>query len=372
MHMQLISEPPEVAREAVPARPAPVELNAWYRGYETGMLFCRLTRALALEPGTKSEKERRCLEQTLARHVAQLSGCRDLTLVDLGTGDGQKMLMVIDALERAGVDSIRYLPVDTNPFISRYAILNILGGGKVAWSTEDAERLFGLGAQEDRGTPADGSAVSLESLVHLSRFWSASPDVLVRNVLTVPMAGADVDFFLNFADVVCLAKRLTSGMRAFCLLGNTFGNYPAAERDAFLRAVHAGMEPGDVFLLGVAVRPGAGATHAEEVRMLEQEYLAGEAFMRPGADHPASTFRSRFDPASHCMIHTFERPDTTVQHMGYSALFDPDTLTDDLTATGFEVLAQELYPPLEARAPGCLTLIARKPVHAAGSIERRR
>lgn len=370
MHTQPISNLLE--HEDMPARPATVELNAWYQGYETGMAFCRLTRALSLEPGTKSEKEQRCLEQILGRHVAQLSGCRHLTLVDLGTGDGQKMLMVIDALVRSGVDSIRYLPVDTNPYISRYAILNILGGGKVAWSTEDAERLFGPLAEEDRSTIADENAVSLESLVYLSRFWPASADVLVRNALTVPLAGAEVDFFQNFSNVVRLAKRLKPGMRAFCLLGNTFGNYPAPERDAFLGAVHAGMEPGDVFLLGVAVRPGAGPAYADEVRMLEKEYLAGEAFMRPGADDPASTFHSRFDPASHCMIHTFERPDTTVQHMGYSVLFDPEALTRDLTATGFEVLAQELYPPLEAKAPGCLTIIARKPVHTAGSIEHRR
>lgn len=369
MNTQLITEPR--ARENVKARPAAVELNAWYQGYETGMAFCRLTRALSLEPGSKSEKERRCLEQTLRRHAAQLAGGGDLTLVDLGTGDGQKMLMVIDALERSGAGAIRYLPVDTNPFISRYAILNILGGGKVAWSIEDAERLFGPLLEDDDGVTADEHAISLESLVYLSRFC-ASGDVRVGSVLTVPLAGADVDFFQNFSDVVCLAKRLKPGRRAFCLLGNTFGNYPAPERDAFLRAVHAGMEPGDVFLLGVAVRPGAGPSYAEQVTMLEQEYLAGEAFMRPGADHPASTFHSRFDPASHCMIHTFERPDATVQHMGYSALFDPDALTGDLTATGFEVLAQELYPPLEAKAPGCLTLIARKPVHTAGSIGQRR
>ena len=369
MNTQLISEYP--ARERMPARPSTVELNTWYQGYETGMAFCRLTRALSLEPGTKSEKEQRCLEQTLSRHVAHLSGCRDLTLVDLGTGDGQKMLMVIDALVGAGVSSIRYLPVDTNPYISRYAILNILGGGKLAWSAEDAERLFGPLLEDDGGVTADEHAISLESLVYLSRFC-ASGDVRVGSVLTVPLAGADVDFFQNFSDVVCLAKRLKPRLRAFCLLGNTFGNYPAPERDAFLGAVHAGMEPGDVFLLGVAVRPGAGPAYADEVRMLEHEYQAGEAFMRPGADDPASTFHSRFDPASHCMIHTFERPDATVQHMGYSVLFDPETLTRDLTATGFEVLAQELYPPVEAKAPGCLTLIARKPLTTAEAIEERR
>ena len=301
------------------SEPATIDQNAWYQGYETGMAFCRLTRALALEAGTKSEKEQRCLAQTLDRHVSQLCGDGSLTLIDLGTGDGQKMVLVIDALVRAGVESIRYVPVDSNPHISRYAILNILeAAGERGWRRGGAD-------------------------------------------LTIPKGGVEVDFFQDLSGVVGLAKRLEAGTRAFCLLGNTFGNYPALERDAFLSTLHAGMQPGDVFLLGVAARPEAGPDYAEQVRLLEQEYLPGEAFMRLGVDHPQSTFRSRYDAASQCMIHTFERPDMTVQHMGYSFLFDPEEMQCDLTMAGFEVLAEELYPPLEAKSPGCLTIIARKP-----------
>ena len=298
---------------------ATIDQNAWYQGYDTGMAFCRLTRALSLEPGTKSEKEQRCLAQTLDRHVSQLCGGGSLTLIDLGTGDGQKMVLVIDALLRAGVESIRYVPVDSNPHISRYAIGNILeAAGERGWGRGDAD-------------------------------------------LVIPQSGVEVDFFQNLPDVIGLANRFEPGTRAFCLLGNTFGNYPAPERDAFLSTLHAGMDSGDVFLLGVAARPEAGPDHAEQVRLLEREYLPGEAFMRLGADHPQSTFRSRYDAASQCVIHTFERPDTTVQHMGYSFLFDPEEMRCDLTMTGFEVLAEERYPPLEAKAPGCLTIIARKP-----------
>lgn len=301
------------------SEPATIDQNAWYQGYDTGMAFCRLTRALSLEPGTKSEKEQRCLAQTLDRHIAQLSGGGSVTLIDLGTGDGQKMVMVIDALLCDGAAAIRYVPVDSNPHISRYAIRSILE------------------AAGERGWERSGADVA------------------------IPQDGVDIDFFQNLSSVIGLAKRLGPGTRAFCLLGNTFGNYPAPERDAFLSTLHAGMEPGDLFLLGVAARPAGGPDYEEQVRLLEREYLPGEAFMRMGADHPQSTFRSRYDAASQCMIHTFERPDTTVQHMGYSFLFDPEELRCDLTMTGFEVVAEEQYPPLEANAPGCLTVIARKP-----------
>lgn len=301
------------------SEPTTIEQNAWYEGYAPGMAFCRLTRALSLQAGTKSEKEQRCLEQTLRHHVSQLSGRGDVALIDLGTGDGQKMVTVIDALVRTGVEAIHYMPVDANPHISCFAIRSILEAA--------GERQWGRAGSD----------------------------------LTIPQGGVEVDFFQDLSDVIRLSKRFEPATRVFCLLGNTFGNYPAPERDAFLSTLHAGMEPGDVFLLGVAARPEAGPSHADQVRLLEREYLPGEAFMRLGADHPQSTFRSRYDEASHCMMHMFERPDTTVQHMGYSFLFDPEEMRYDLTITGFDLLAAELYPPLEETAPRCLTIIARKP-----------
>ena len=37
--------------------------NAWYHGLEMGMAFCRVTEQLSSKPGTKVEKELRCLER---------------------------------------------------------------------------------------------------------------------------------------------------------------------------------------------------------------------------------------------------------------------------------------------------------------------
>ena len=59
-----------------------LEQPAWYEGYGPGMAFCRLTRALSLEAGTKSEKEQRCLEQALRHHASLLCGRGSVALVD--------------------------------------------------------------------------------------------------------------------------------------------------------------------------------------------------------------------------------------------------------------------------------------------------
>src|SRR5262245_56180033 len=103
----------------------PSSRGEWYPSYETGMAYCRVTRALAAETGTKPEKEQRCLARMLDHHLRDVCRGHAVKLVDLGTGDGEKMLVTIGALRAAGARSIRYVPVDTNPYISRYAILNI-------------------------------------------------------------------------------------------------------------------------------------------------------------------------------------------------------------------------------------------------------
>lgn len=337
----------------------PSSRGEWYPSYETGMAYCRVTKTLAAQRGTKPEKEQRCLARMLDLHLGNL--CRGLAvkLVDLGTGDGQKMLLAIDALRAAGAGAIRYVPVDTNPYISRYAILNILGAGKPAWSVEEAERMFGPINGE---TLAGRSTVlGLETLVQMTYAPVAGGDYRVDETVTVPVAGIEIDFFQRLPDVVRISKRLGRGLSVFCLLGNTFGNYPADQRDAFLATMFHEIDPGDLFLLGIGLRPTAGSSYAEQIRMLEHEYSPGEAFMRPVADHPQSIYRLRFDPASHSMIHGFERPDRSMQHMGYSHLFAPGETLEAIARKGFELVAHETYPEGPVDAPQYLTVLVRKP-----------
>jgi hypothetical protein len=337
----------------------PSSRGEWYPSYETAMAFCRVTKALAAEIGTKPEKEQRCLARLLERHLGDVCRGQAVKLVDLGTGDGQKMLLTIRALRAAGAGTIRCVPVDTNPYISRYAILNILGAGKPVWSVEEAERLFG---PINGDTLAGGSTtLGLETLAQMALAPATETEYRVEGTVTVPVSGVEIDFFQRLPDVVRISKRLGRGLSLFCLLGNTFGNYPAEQRESFLTTLFDEIDAGDLFVLGIGLRPNAGPSYAEQVRILEREYRPGEAFMRPGADHPESIYRLRFDPASHCMIHGFERPDRSIQHMGYSHLFAAGETIEAITHKGFEIVAHETYPEGPAAAPQYLTLLARKP-----------
>ena len=335
----------------------PSSRGEWYTSYETAMAFCRVTKALAAETGTKPEKEQRCLARLLDRHLGDVCRGQAVKLVDLGTGDGQKMLVTIDALRAAGARAIRYVPVDTNPYISRYAILNILGAGKPAWPLADAERLFG----PINGHAGGATVLGLETLVQMAYAPVTHAASTVNDTVTVPMAGVGIDFFQHLPEVVHITQRLGRGLSLFCLLGNTLGNYPADQRVAFLATMFAEMDAGDLFMLGIGLRPDEGSSYAEQVRMLEREYSPGEAFMRPKADHPESIYRLRFDPASHSMIHGFERPDRSMQHMGYSHLFAAEEMLESITRTGFELVAYETYPDGPTTAPQCMTILARKP-----------
>jgi hypothetical protein len=355
------------------APPRSIELtpgtNAWYQSYEMGMAFCRLTEQLSSKAGTKVEKELRCLARALEKKASEFCRQKKIKLIDLGTGDGQKMVVVIEALKEAGVQSVRYIPVNTNPYISRYAIFTILGSGKKAWNQQEVELLFGPLDYVDSISAPNSDSIPIEALVHLSRFHPATSDVVVKKKVTVPTTGLQIDFFENLREVVSAARTLTGeGMSIFCLLGNTFGNYSAEKRNAFLRSSYAEMEAGDLFLLGIGLRPQAGVFYRDQVRFLEREYLPGEAFMRLGADHPRSQYISKYDPESHCMIHSFERPDRSIQHMGYSYLFDPQEVVMDLELAGFEIVWNEFYPgltdnktpPQDEYEPKCLTLLARR------------
>ncbi len=346
----------------------PLAKNAWYQGFEMGMAFCRLTERLSAESGTKVEKELRCLERALQRDFSKLCGQKDVNLIDLGTGDGQKVILVIKALNESGIRAVRYVPVDTNPYIARYAILSILGSGKKAWNKQEAELLFGPFEEIGFMEAESRGSISLETLVRLSRSHPMRSEGFVRKGVTVPMTGLDIDFFQHLPKVTSAAKALPGkGINIFCMLGNTLGNNLPQERKIFLDTLCHEMEEGDLFLLGVSLRP-EDEPCAEAIRILEREYSVGEAFMRLGADHPQSKYSAKYDPDSHCMIYGFERPDKSVQDMGYSYLFDAREAANNLEAAGFEVVACESYPspdgnkslPRVEHAPKYLTILARK------------
>jgi uncharacterized SAM-dependent methyltransferase len=349
--------------ERLPAR------NEWYEGCEVGMAFCRLTEALSFQPGTKVEKELRSLEQALARSIPRFCRGKCVNLVDLGTGDGQKMILVLKALSKARAEWVRYIPVDTNPYIARYAIFTILGGGRTTWSHDEAEAVFGPpDGLEFNPAPVE-APISIESLVWLSRFRKTTSELFVRNNVSVPATGLEIDFFEDLTKVARIAKRLNgSAMNIFCLLGNTFGNYPRGKQHAFVEALFREMHPGDLFLLGVGLRPSGESASSEQINLLEKEYQPGESFMRLGADDPCSRFSSKYDCASHSMKHSFERPDGSVQEMGYSKLFDASEVILALANAGFEIANCESYPGAcqshgprrNHREPQYLTVIARK------------
>lgn len=343
--------------------------NEWYQSYEMGMAFCRLTERLSSEPGTKPEKELRSLERALEKEFATFCRHKAINLIDLGTGDGHKMVLVIKALNQAGIRAVRYVPVDTNPYISRYAIFTILGSGKTTWNKEEVELVFGPFLNPDPLQGDNTDSINIETLVRLSKSHSTRSDSFVRKEVIVPMTGLQIDFFKHLPDVVCAAKSLNgNAMNVFCMLGNTLGNCLPEHQTLFLTTLYNQMESGELFLLGISLRPNAPSSCLDEIHLLEREYLPGEVFMRLSADHPQSNYRSKYDSDSFCMTYSFERPDKSIQDMGYSYLFDRHEVINDLKEAHFEVLSCESYPsctesltpPRSEHGPQYLTILARK------------
>ena len=148
MTLPLISDP----KPRPPSEPSGE--NAWFQTCEAGMVFCRMTEELATRPGTKMEKELRSLERALEIDLVGLLDQRPVNLVDLGTGDGTKMRLLVEALRGAGARTVRYLPVDANPFISRYAIFSLARGASRTWTPESStiNASLSLGYSGSKGT----------------------------------------------------------------------------------------------------------------------------------------------------------------------------------------------------------------------------
>ena len=334
--------------------------NGWYGSYEAAMAFCTMSEQLSTQPGTKMEKELRSLERALQVDLRAVVADRNVNLIDLGTGDGQKMCLLVDALQAAGVRTVRYVPVDKNPFISRYAIVTLLRRGKRTWKREEVEQL--VGPLDAPGEMRAGETLTTEMLVRRWPRGTGGDLVIHDGGVILPMSGLEIDFFADFPRVVSAARRLGDEcLNVFCLLGNTLGNYPAEKREAFLARLSDGTAPGELFLLGVGLRPGESPCDPDELRQLQTDYLPGEAFMRLQADHPHSIYSSRYEPESYRMIHSFERPDGSRQVVGYSYLFDAQEVIRDLHAAGFEIVSCAIHPgEHEPRQPRYFTVLASR------------
>lgn len=328
--------------------------NDWYQGYEMGTTFCRLTEELAARPGSKIGKEISCLQEVLRADFTRAFRVNDVNVVDLGTGDGLKTCMVISALREAGMRSVRYVPVDTNPHIARYASFTILGGGKRTWTQHDAELVFGPLTPEQltEAEIVDPKVISIEKLVRLSTVASMQSQLFTQGGVTVPMTGLRVDFVAELARVVAMRSAFDEqGLNLFCLLGNTLGNYTPDQRSAFLASMYRQMRIQDRFLLGVSLRPPGGRILPEHVDALVNEHLPAEVFMRLGAEEADLPFRVGYDPTNCCMTYGFERSNGSVQDMGFSHLFDPERLVEDLKGAGLRVCALQVFPRISHRIP---------------------
>lgn len=135
------------------------------------------------------------------RHGGEIAGALDgpVRLVELGSGDGRKTRLLIEALV-ARQGGLEYLPVD----VSRSAV------------EQGAERLL-----------------------------HAFPELTVTAFVAEYQAGLRA----------LRAERVAPGLRTLVLfLGSTIGNLDPEERTALLREIRAVLRPGDGLLLGVDLK----------------------------------------------------------------------------------------------------------------------
>jgi L-histidine N-alpha-methyltransferase len=159
----------------------------WFYDAQGSALFDKITELPEYYP-TRAERE---ILHARATEIAGLTGAR--TLVELGSGSSDKTRVLLDAL-RARRTLRCYVPVD----------------------------------------------VSEPALVAASQALSAEyPGLDVRAVVS------DFEEHLGLpADGAAPAPRLVA------FLGSTIGNLLPGQRAAFLARIHAGLRPGDFFLLG--------------------------------------------------------------------------------------------------------------------------
>ncbi len=163
----------------------------------------------------------------------------------------------------------------------------------------------------------------------------------------MPTRGIEVDF-RHTANMLKLVEYLTGYSKrrsVVALLGQTLGNYEKAEREHFVGELAQHLRPGDLFMLGVDLRPDA-TWNAEAIKQrissMEREYRKGERFMRFAIGKQKATYQAKYNPAGNRMEFSFETDKETIP-MGFSYKFDREEAETLLTSSGFKIIGAEPY-----------------------------
>ncbi len=130
------------------------------------------------------------------RKIASLFGDKDFNLVELGSGDGSKVIHLIDPI-LAENRRLTYLPIDL-------------------------------------------SAAALDALTNF--LCRHSPNLDVRCIVA------------EYSPGLQWIKKHLRGPKMVLFLGSNLGNFDQAEAEVFLSSVREGLEPGDLFVIGLDLR----------------------------------------------------------------------------------------------------------------------
>ncbi|MDA8020108.1 MAG: L-histidine N(alpha)-methyltransferase [Thermoanaerobaculia bacterium] len=337
------------------------------------MAFNQLVEDHFHDPTTKIGKEVICLERVLNETLdGRFSGKR-VNLIDLGAGNGQKAVLVLEALLRDDAQAVDYFPIDRNRYLSKYAIFKVISSRRVQPTRRDIAALLCRPNEPELVEQVATENVSLDELVAMSCDTSDHLAPIELGGVTAPNQGLDVDFVRDAAATYRAVRELgwyREGITIHCLLGRTIGNYAAQARRRFLSDLQQEMSPGDLLLLDAGLRPEPDSDSEAVprwIRQMEKDYLVGEHFMRFEADTEGSAFQVDYDRTSKKVRYGFKRPDGSIQKMGSSYLFHASELLDTLRESGLRILCSQTsaeHPPaMSTTSPGsgCMTIVAEKP-----------
>lgn len=323
----------------------------------TSMRFCADSAASSNDPATKTGREVRCLEELLQRpEWRPATAERPLTVVDLGSGSGEKARRVLAALRDDGSSPLAYIPVDASPYCASFAITTVLqafGGLDAAAQNTLVGRTTAYTAGPAPMAPAEVARCMTEHAAAIS--------TVTRDGLTVATRGIGGDFVTDTAWVLDVAREhpaRVDGGSIYLLLGQTFGNHRPADRDELLRRLRSAMAADDLLVVDAGIRPQDG----DSVASVEAAYRReARRFMLHKADDLASTFHVAYDPERHRIEHWFIRPDGSKQPLGFSTLFLGDGLDERLRRAGLAPLAAVRLSSLGGLGPGpdCTVVMAR-------------
>jgi L-histidine Nalpha-methyltransferase len=173
----------------------------WFYDAQGSELFEKITELPEYYP-TRTE---RSILRAVAPEIAAVTGAT--ALVELGSGSSEKTRLLLSALRDAGTLR-RYVPVDVSE-----SALAAAGDALAAEYPGLAVHAVVADFEQYLGVPSDAGAHGAAGSARANGNAGGGP-------------------------------------RLVAFLGSTIGNMVPAEREAFLRRVHARLRPGDAFLLG--------------------------------------------------------------------------------------------------------------------------